>query len=159
MIISNLFPGISFIILKYLLGLLFTEIGISNVLNLTTALLFPIVIYLYTKNQKYTLISIIISIISIFIRNMDFIFVVLLGPICEEIVFRGMCLKSDNKLLIVLSSLLFGISHTGIINIVLAFCLGVVLCIIKNTRGLNSCVIIHCIINLIIFFYHFIFAI
>lgn len=159
MIISNLLPGIGYILLKYLLGILFTKLGVSDVLNLTTAILLPIVIYLYSKNIKYTVASIVVVIISIVFRNIDVIFVLLLGPISEEIVFRGLCLKNDNKLLMVLSSLLFSIGHTGLINIILAFCLGMILCLIKNTRGLNSCVIIHCVINIIIFLYQFIFAI
>lgn len=80
---------------------------------------------------------------------------VIIGPIIEEILFRFILtnnlLKFNNKTnTILLSSLLFGLTHTGLINILYAFILGITLntIFIKKNNIINT-IIIHSSANLI----------
>lgn len=155
MILSSLLPGIAYIFLKYLFNLIFIKFGIDSSLNVATAIFFPVIIYFYTKNKKYTVTSIFFAAVCILIKKNSLPFVLLVGPISEEIVFREFCFKNNDKTLMVLSSLLFAIGHTGLINIFLAFVFGIVLCQIKNTRGLKSCVLLHSTVNFIVLILNF----
>lgn len=83
---------------------------------------------------------------------------VIVGPLVEEIIFRylliGELSKFNNKLItILLGSFIFAIMHTGLINIIYAFALGIILSVIyiKN-RNLTSSIIVHSSANLMTLF-------
>lgn len=83
---------------------------------------------------------------------------VLIGPICEEIIFRGIILegfltKYTTKKAIIFSALIFGIIHFIPIQVVNAFFMGIVLgWIYIKTKSLWVCIGIHVINNAIAFF-------
>lgn len=80
---------------------------------------------------------------------------VIIGPIIEEILFRFILtnnlLKFNNKTnTILLSSLLFGLTHTGLINILYAFTLGIILNIVFiKKNNITNTITIHSSANLI----------
>jgi len=79
--------------------------------------------------------------------------VVLVGPICEEIIFRGIILegllnKYDTKKAIVYSALIFGGIHLIPIQVINAFFIGLVLAwIYVKTRSLWAVIVIHILHN------------
>lgn len=83
---------------------------------------------------------------------------VLIGPICEEIIFRGIILegflaKYTTKKAIIYSALIFGIIHFIPIQVVNAFFMGIVLgWIYIKTKSLWVCIGIHVLNNAIAFF-------
>ena len=79
---------------------------------------------------------------------------VLIFPLCEEFIFRGVCLRSfgrmGNYFAIFASSLLFSLMHGNLISILPSFFLGVFLAVV--TMRFNSilpALIIHIAINLL----------
>ena len=92
----------------------------------------------------------------------SFIVVVLVGPILEEILFRGIILKSflknDSALkAILLSSLFFAIIHLNLIQFTTAFIGGAFFGYLYwQTKSLSICIIAHIIHNVIFFLaFHF----
>jgi membrane protease YdiL (CAAX protease family) len=81
----------------------------------------------------------------------------LIGPICEEIVFRGVILEGLSKQYnstkaIIFSSLIFSIVHLQPLQMIAAFIFGVVLgWIYLKTKSLWICIIIHVLNNTIAF--------
>lgn len=81
----------------------------------------------------------------------------IIGPICEEIIFRGIILKGflktyDYKKAILFSAIIFGVIHMIPIQMVTAFFIGLVLgYIYYKTRSLWLVSIIHVINNLVAF--------
>lgn len=79
--------------------------------------------------------------------------VVLVGPICEEIIFRGIILegllnKYDTQKAIIFSALIFGGIHLIPIQVINAFFIGLVLAwIYVKTRSLWTVIIIHILHN------------
>lgn len=82
-----------------------------------------------------------------------FITTAVLGPIIEEVVFRGIIQKSINQvksgwLPIVISALVFGISHMVLIQSVYTFMMGLVVgYIYQKTENLAYPIIIHIVMN------------
>ncbi len=82
-----------------------------------------------------------------------FLGVVLIGPICEEIIFRGIILegllnKYDSTKAIVYSALIFGGIHLIPIQVINAFFIGLVLAwIYIKTRSLWAVIVIHVLHN------------
>lgn len=80
--------------------------------------------------------------------------VVVLGPLCEEIVFRGLIyrrarLYTGSRWGAVISSLLFGLYHGNMIQFIYAFLLGLVLCAVYDRcRDLKICIAAHAALNL-----------
>ena len=83
---------------------------------------------------------------------------VLIGPICEEIIFRGIILEGlltryTTKKAIIYSALIFGIIHFIPIQVVNAFFIGIVLgWIYIKTKSLWVCIGIHILNNALAFF-------
>ena len=79
--------------------------------------------------------------------------VIILGPIAEELIFRGLTLHFARKVLpirisVLLSSLLFGIYHGSIIQGIYAFAAGIILCQIAiKFESLLPAVFLHIMIN------------
>ncbi|MBE6912266.1 MAG: CPBP family intramembrane metalloprotease [Ruminococcaceae bacterium] len=77
-----------------------------------------------------------------------------LGPFVEEFVFRGILFRMYGKVLgvagaILMTSLLFAISHTGIAQMIYAFVLGIVLCMVRiRSKSLWNAVALHMSFNL-----------
>ncbi|MBX2814571.1 MAG: CPBP family intramembrane metalloprotease [Saprospiraceae bacterium] len=82
---------------------------------------------------------------------------VLIGPICEELIFRGVILKEFLRhhppaTAIVFSALIFGVIHGIAIQVIYAFFLGLVLgWIYYRTRSLWLCFALHIINNALAF--------
>lgn len=77
-----------------------------------------------------------------------------LGPILEEIMFRGLIyeyLKEENKKqAMILTTILFALSHTGIINILYALILGIILIYLKDKyKTINAPISFHIGVNVI----------
>lgn len=96
--------------------------------------------------------------------NMNFIEILIVIPIVEElffrgILFRGFSIKYDQKLAIIFSSILFALIHidpnsvTAISQILSAFLLGILLCyIVIYTKSLKIAILIHVFWNLLNYF-------
>ena len=85
--------------------------------------------------------------------------IILLGPVLEEIIFRGIILRGFLKnyhpvKAIVISSLLFGIIHLNLSQLVAAFIIGCFIGFIYwQTRSLFLCILIHIVNNGIAFIF------
>ncbi len=84
-----------------------------------------------------------------------FLNAVILAPILEELVFRGLILNSflkKNKLLgIFISSILFALIHMTVISFVTSFLFGLVLSIVFIRKGIIYSILLHIIYNLVWF--------
>lgn len=82
------------------------------------------------------------------------IYTVILGPIFEEILFRYISLRKAKEVYqerkaIILISLIFALMHTGIINIIYAFIIGIILSLIyKKYKNILYPIIFHISANL-----------
>lgn len=82
-----------------------------------------------------------------------FLGVVLIGPICEEIIFRGIILEGllknySTQKAIIFSALIFGLIHFIPIQVINAFFMGIILgWIYLKTRSLWICIALHVINN------------
>ena len=79
-----------------------------------------------------------------------------LSPISEEFIYRGFCLKLFKKAnlgvttSIILSSLLFALSHGTILHLIPAFLIGLVFCLVVEITGnIYITIILHTIYNLL----------
>ncbi len=83
-----------------------------------------------------------------------FMLCIVLSPFVEELVFRGVLLRIFGKACgvtasIIITSVLFGISHTDAVQMIYAFVLGVVLCIVRlQSASLWNAVALHLAFNL-----------
>lgn len=84
---------------------------------------------------------------------LSLIFIIVIAPVIEEILFRGVVLKPLEKygklLAIVISSLLFAIYHGNIIQGIYAFICGLLLGFVASEYSLKYSVILHIFNNLI----------
>lgn len=86
--------------------------------------------------------------------NTVFLMCVIAGPFVEEVVFRGLLLKIFGKACgmfwaICVTSFLFAISHSDMVQAIYAFILGVVLCVVRiRGTSLWSAVALHLSFNL-----------
>lgn len=84
---------------------------------------------------------------------LSLIFIIVIAPVIEEILFRGVVLKPLEKygklLAIVISSLLFAIYHGNIIHGIYAFICGLLLGFVASEYSLKYSVILHIFNNLI----------
>ena len=91
------------------------------------------------------------------LRGYSFFFLVIAGPITEEILFRGVILKSFLKnysplKAILLSSMFFGIIHLNLTQFVTAFIAGIFLGYLYwQTKSLSLCILMHIAYNAIVF--------
>ena len=78
---------------------------------------------------------------------------VIVGPIVEELLFRGLFLRSlaqyGRTYAIVVSSILFGMYHASLIENGYAFVVGIVLAYITLRYSIKWAIIIHCLNNMI----------
>ena len=83
-----------------------------------------------------------------------FLYVGLGAPISEEILFRGLLLRSmelyGKKFAIFASALLFGLYHCNIIQIPFAFCVGLVLGYVTVEYNIGWAIVLHMFNNLIL---------
>lgn len=82
------------------------------------------------------------------------LFVAIIGPIFEELIFRGLLLKKlrvyGDKTAIIYTSIAFGLFHTNISQILFAAVIGVVLgYIVCKTNNIKYSIMIHIIINML----------
>lgn len=79
---------------------------------------------------------------------------VVLAPVMEELVFRGICFGrirkfTDKKMTILLSALLFGIYHMNLVQFIYAFLMGLVFaCIYEKYRNIKLVITAHACANL-----------
>ena len=79
---------------------------------------------------------------------------VILGPIIEEYLFRGMIYNGlkknfNDKKSMIITSIVFAITHTNIIQMIYAFLLNIILVkVYEKYKNINSCIIIHSMSNL-----------
>lgn len=79
---------------------------------------------------------------------------VILGPIIEEYLFRGMIYNGlkknfNDKKSMIITSIVFAITHINIIQMIYAFLLNIILVkVYEKYQNINSCVIIHSVSNL-----------
>jgi membrane protease YdiL (CAAX protease family) len=82
-----------------------------------------------------------------------FVYIMLIGPICEEIMFRGAVLKSlerfGGNFAIVMSSLFFGLFHIFTIQAIFAFLVGLILGYIAHRYSVLWSIVVHILINTI----------
>lgn len=87
-------------------------------------------------------------------RAIETIAVCIVAPICEEILFRGLIAKKLREIMpswlaIILSSLVFGLMHNGMIGFIYATICGAVMCIIYfRTGSLLASMLFHLAFNL-----------
>ena len=82
------------------------------------------------------------------------LFVAIIGPIFEELIFRGFLLKKlrvyGDKTAIIYTSIAFGLFHTNISQILFAAVIGVVLSyVVCKTNNIKYSIMIHIIINML----------
>jgi len=79
--------------------------------------------------------------------------VVVVGPIAEELVFRGMTYERIRNYLgvkpaVIISSLMFGLWHGNVVQFVYAFIVGIILSVYYEKSGsLHACVLAHMAMN------------
>lgn len=79
--------------------------------------------------------------------------IVIVAPVVEEVIFRGLILSRLKKAMsvpvaILLNSLVFGLVHGQLLWIAYAFCLGVVLCVVvEKTGSLATSILLHMAFN------------
>jgi len=82
---------------------------------------------------------------------MGLLYGMLIGPICEEIIFRGAVLRSlerfGGNFAIVISSLLFGLYHVFTIQALYAFLLGLILGYAAQRYSLLWAILLHILLN------------
>ena len=102
------------------------------------------------------ILSIRVNTISSFSKILLIIAGVIMGPLSEEIVFRGILLddliKYNNKFVsILLSSFIFGILHRDLISMIYAFIFGIVTGVVYlKDRNLTNCILVHASGNFIV---------
>lgn len=83
-----------------------------------------------------------------------FLYAVLLAPISEEILFRGLILRSlspyGNRFAIVASAFLFGMFHGNLVQMPYAFALGIVLGYVASEYSLVWAIVLHAFNNLVL---------
>ncbi|MCR5122703.1 MAG: CPBP family intramembrane metalloprotease [Ruminococcus sp.] len=85
---------------------------------------------------------------------MQFIYICALGPVCEEFVYRGLCLKLlapyGNGLAVMFSAVTFGLMHGNVKQAIPAMLSGAVYAMVAIRYGsIVPCIVIHIINNLI----------
>jgi membrane protease YdiL (CAAX protease family) len=79
------------------------------------------------------------------------IYIVLVGPICEELIFRGACLgtlrRYGDNFAVIVSSLLFGFYHIILYQVPFAVVIGVILGYTAVKFSLKHAIIVHAISN------------
>jgi membrane protease YdiL (CAAX protease family) len=82
-----------------------------------------------------------------------FIYVVLVGPIVEELVFRGAVMRTLERyganLAIVISAIIFGLYHIILFQAVFAFFIGLVLAYVAGRYSLKWSILLHLLNNLL----------
>jgi membrane protease YdiL (CAAX protease family) len=80
-----------------------------------------------------------------------FLYIVLIGPIFEELIFRGAIFgalrRYGNNFAILFSSLLFGFYHMLILQIPFAFVIGLLLGYVASRWSLRASIVLHIIVN------------
>ncbi len=82
-----------------------------------------------------------------------FCYSVLLAPICEELIFRGVTLRQAEKcfpfwLANICQAALFGIFHMNMIQGIYAFCLGIILgYVCKKSNSIYNSILLHMLFN------------
>ena len=123
-----------------LLGTFFTSF-LNTFIDLEITLMYPIGI----------------SVISSDYMNIGlFILLVFIAPIVEEYIFRGITLRFlgrfSNKFGVISTSLLFGLFHLNFVQIIPAFLLSYLLCMITlRYKSIIPSIIVHIVTNLILF--------
>ena len=85
----------------------------------------------------------------------DIFFIVIVAPIFEEILFRGLIFNECRKYLnintsIVLQALLFSMFHPNLLQFIYAFLCGIILCLVYvSTNSIIANILVHCIFNLL----------
>ncbi|MDR0851423.1 MAG: CPBP family intramembrane metalloprotease [Clostridiales Family XIII bacterium] len=79
------------------------------------------------------------------------LYAMLIGPFCEELVFRGAILKTLEKYggnyAIVVSSMIFGLYHVFLLQAIFAFLVGILLAYTARTYAFRWSVLLHVLIN------------
>jgi len=79
------------------------------------------------------------------------LYICLIGPIVEEIIFRGAIMKSLERFgfnfSIVISALIFGLMHLITVQVIFAFCMGIILGYIASRYSLKWSILAHILIN------------
>ena len=79
------------------------------------------------------------------------IYIMLIGPVCEEIIFRGAVMRSFERFggnfAIVMSSLFFALYHIITVQVIFAFFMGLILGYIAHRYSLLWAIIVHMLIN------------
>ena len=83
-----------------------------------------------------------------------FIYISFLGPIAEELLFRGIVLRTlqpwGKQTAIILSALVFGLFHGNVVQIPFAFAVGVVLGYVAMEHSIIWAIVLHIINNFVI---------
>lgn len=85
-----------------------------------------------------------------------FVYIILIGPFLEEILFRGIILKGllrnyNPTKAIIISAILFGVFHFNLLQSPVAFGIGLILALVYvKTGSLKMCVLIHVINNTLV---------
>jgi membrane protease YdiL (CAAX protease family) len=91
------------------------------------------------------------NIISALINPLGLVYIVLVGPIFEELVFRGAILgalrKYGENFAIIMSAVLFGFFHMVILQIPFAFVMGMLFGYVASRFSLRASILLHIIVN------------
>jgi membrane protease YdiL (CAAX protease family) len=82
-----------------------------------------------------------------------FVYILLIGPVCEEIMFRGAVMKSlerfGGNFAIVMSALFFGLFHVFTVQAIFAFLVGLILGYIAHRYSVLWSIVVHILLNTI----------
>jgi membrane protease YdiL (CAAX protease family) len=100
----------------------------------------------FSPNETYAS-----SMDSVFSSVTGLVYAMLVGPIFEELIFRGAIMKSLEKYggnyAIVLSSMIFGLYHVFLLQAIFAFCVGILLAYTARIYSLKWAILLHILIN------------
>ncbi|MDR1271936.1 MAG: CPBP family intramembrane metalloprotease, partial [Clostridiales Family XIII bacterium] len=111
------------------------------------------------RNNGFSLTDSYSSAFESMLNPVGILYIALIGPICEEMIFRGACLntlrKYGDNFAVVMSACLFGLYHIIIFQIPFALVVGIILGYAAIKFSLKHAIIIHAISNTLALFYVF----
>lgn len=165
-IIVSILPAVLFVLIQSLSYSIlvkktdYSEQALSVIVS--CALLPVIVVFVQYTSKKINLIyitlSIVVVLLCLYFCRLEIVYILVICaivPINEELIYRKLAYKNAvNEFGVVLptviSSLLFGIAHTGLLQMLMAFILGMFLCeIVRRTNTISIAIVIHSVLNII----------
>jgi membrane protease YdiL (CAAX protease family) len=111
------------------------------------------------RNNGFSIMDSYTDAFSTMLNPVGILYIALIGPICEEMIFRGACLntlrKYGDNFAVIMSACMFGLYHVIIFQIPFAIIVGILLGYTAIRFSLKHAIIVHAISNLLALFYIF----